>query len=84
MSDVISTRIPPGVEHRLAEYCAKQGVSRTEVVLSALDEFFARHEQKPNAYQLAADLIPPKGVASLQSGNARKLARAAFGAKRAR
>jgi hypothetical protein len=84
MSDVISTRIPSGVEHQLAEYCAKQGLSRTEVVLSALDEFFARHEQKPNAYRLAADLIPPKGVASLQSGEIRKLAQAAFRAKRDR
>lgn len=84
MSDVISTRIPPGIEHRLAEYCAKQGVSRTEVVLSALDEFFARHEGQPNAYRLAADLIPPAGVTALQSAQVRKLARAAFGAKRPR
>jgi hypothetical protein len=84
MSDVISTRIPPGLDQQLADYCAKQGVSRTEVVLNALDEFFARHGQRPNAYQLAADLIPPKGVASLQSDQVRTLARAAFGAKRAR
>jgi hypothetical protein len=84
MSDVISTRIPAAVEHRLAEYCAKQGVSRTDVVLSALDEFFARHDRKPDAYRLAADLIPSRGVASLQSADVRKLARTAFGAKRSR
>jgi len=37
-----------------------------------------------NAYALAADLIPKRGVAYLQSATVRKLARGAFRAARTR
>ena len=35
MADTVNARIPPGVRQKLAEYCAKQGVTRSEVVIRA-------------------------------------------------
>jgi hypothetical protein len=84
MSDVINARIPPHLEQKLAEYCAKQGVTRTEVVVSALDEFLGRDSTGVSPFSLAADLIPEHGIDDVQSGDVRKLARKAFGGKRSR
>jgi hypothetical protein len=84
MSGVISARIPPRLEQKLAEYCVKQGVTRTDVVVSALDEFLGRESGGISPFSLAADLIPERGVNHLQSENVRQLARKAFGAKRSR
>jgi predicted DNA-binding protein len=84
MADTINARIPPGVRQRLAEYCAKQGVTRSEVVVRALDRYLERADPGSGAYALAADLIPEKGVDKLQSENARALARRAFSGSRSR
>lgn len=84
MADTINARIPPGVRQKLAEYCAKQGVTRSDVVVRALDRYLEQAGEGSNAYALAADLIPEKGAEKLQSGNARALARKAFGGPRSR
>lgn len=84
MADTINARIPPGVRQKLAEYCAKQGVTRSDVVVRALDRYLEHAGEGANAYALAADLIPERGAGKLQSGNARALARKAFGGSRAR
>ena len=84
MADTINARIPPGVRQKLAEYCAKQGVTRSDVVVRALDRFLDQAGEGSNAYTLAADLIPERGVEKLQSSNARALARKAFGGPRSR
>ena len=84
MSGVINARIPPRVEQKLAEYCVRQGVRRTEVVVRALDQYLDAATGGPNAAALAADLIPARGAEALQSDSARKLARKAFGARRSR
>jgi hypothetical protein len=84
MADTLSARIPPRVEQKLAEYCAKQGVTRTETLVRALDEYLDRHAGGGDAYALAADLIPERGDPALQSDSVRKLVRAAFRGSRAR
>ena len=83
MSDIINARIPPQIEQKLADYCAKRGVTRTEAVVRALDHYLDRDAGGASPYSLAADLIPPRGVKELQSGSVRKLARRAFRGSRA-
>jgi len=84
MGDIINARIPPRVEEKLAEYCARRGVTRTEAVVRALDDYLDKDTGGASPYSLAADLIPAKGVKKLQSGNVRELARKAFRGPRAR
>ena len=84
MADTLTARIPSRVEQKLAEYCARQGITRTEALVRALDEYLDRRSGGGNAFALAADLIPKRGVRELQSRNVRRLARAAFRAPRSR
>ena len=84
MSDIVNARIPPRIEQKLADYCAKRGVTRTQAVTHALDHYLDREAGGASAYSLAADLIPARGVRKLQSGKVRELARIAFRGPRAR
>lgn len=84
MGETITARIPPRVEEKLAEYCAKRGTTRTEAIVRALDEYLDRDTGGASPYSLAADLIPPRGVKDIQSGKVRELARKAFRGPRAR
>ena len=84
MADTLTARIPPRVGQKLAEYCVKHGVTRTDAVMRALDDYLDRQTGGSDAYALAADLIPKRGVAKLQSAAVRRLARNAFRGPRAR
>jgi hypothetical protein len=84
MGDIINARIPPRVEEKLAEYCAKRGVTRTEAVVRALDHYLDKETGGASPYSLAADVIPRKGARQIQSANVRELARKAFRGPRAR
>jgi len=84
MSEIINARIPPRVEEKLSEYCARRGVTRTEAVVRALDQYLDHEAGGASAYSLAADLIPRLGVKALQSDNVRELARKAFRGPRSR
>jgi hypothetical protein len=84
MGETITARIPPRVEEKLAEYCAKRGTTRTEAIVRALDDYLDKETGGASPYSLAADLIPPKGAKALQSGRVRALARKAFRGPRAR
>lgn len=84
MAETITARIPPRVEEKLAEYCAKRGTTRTEAIVRALDEYLDKDSGGASPYSLAANLIPAKGMKKIQSGRARELARKAFGGSRAR
>jgi hypothetical protein len=84
MGDIINARIPPRVEQKLSEYCAKRGVTRTEAVVRALDDYLDKETGGASPYSLAADLIPPKGAKELQSDRVRELARKAFRGPRSR
>jgi hypothetical protein len=83
-SSTINARLPLRVEQKLAEYCVKRGVKRSEAVVRALDQFLDKEGDGANAYTLAADLIPEEGIKSLQSDNVRELARKAFRGARTR
>ncbi len=84
MGETVNARIPPRVEQKLAQYCARQGVTRTEAIVRALDQYLDQSSGGPDAYSLAADLIPPEGVPALQSDRVRDAARKAFGVTRPR
>ena len=83
-TSTLNARLPLRVEQKLAEYCAKRGVKRTEAVIQALDRFLEEETGGANAYSLAADLIPEQGIKTLQSENVRELAAKAFRGSRAR
>jgi len=84
MGHTINARIPPRVEQKLAEYCAKRGVTRSQAVLRALEEYLDKAEGGAVPYALAVDLIPAKGAPELQSDKVREIARQAFRGPRAR
>jgi hypothetical protein len=83
MTGTLTVRIPSRMEQKLAEYCEQLGVTRTDAVVRALDDYLDRQSRGNDAYALAADLIPKRGAAKLQSGAVRKLARAAICGSRA-
>ena len=78
-TSTLHARLPLRIERKLAEYCAKQGINRFEAVVRALDAFLENEASGANAYALAADLIPERGVTTLQSEKVRKCAAKAFG-----
>ena len=80
----INARIPKRVEQKLAEYCAKQGVTRSEAVVQALDSYLDQEVGGVSPYSLAADLIPQRGNKVIQSDRVRELVRKAFARKLAR
>jgi hypothetical protein len=84
MSPTINARIPPRVEQKLAEYCARHGVTRSQAVLRALEEYLDKAEGGSDAFALAADLIPAKGAPDVQAEKVREIARSAFRGSRAR
>ena len=80
----INARLPLRVEQKLAEYCAKRGIKRSEAVVDALNRLLDGESVGANGYALAADLIPKEGVDGVQSDNVRTLAHKAFRGSRAR
>lgn len=84
MSSVVNARLPRRVEQKLADYCAKQGVTRSAAVVRALDRYLDEQAGGVDGYSLAIDLIPSRGAKALQSDQARTLAERAFRAPRAR
>ena len=82
MKTTINARLPLRVEQKLADYCAKRGVTRSEALVQALDRYLDEQCGGVDGYALALDLIPAKGVGKLQGDNARSLARKAFRGER--
>jgi predicted DNA-binding protein len=83
MPKTINARIPPHVEQKLADYCARSGATRSQTVVKALDEYLDKQAGGPDAYSLAADLIPRRGAPASRSDRVRELARKAFRGSRA-
>lgn len=84
MANFITARIPPRVEQKLAEYCVKHGVTKSEAVVRALDQYIDADAGGVNLAALAADLIPRRGTRRVQSDRARELVRKAFARRGAR
>lgn len=55
----LSVRIPPRVEQELAEYCARNKISKSEAVNRALEEFLVAKKGAPSPYELGHDLFGP-------------------------
>lgn len=56
----LSVRVPARVEQELAEYCARNGVSKSDAVKTALDQFLSGKGGEKSPYELALDLIGPQ------------------------
>lgn len=84
MAKTVNARIPPRVEQKLAEYCVRSGLTRSETVVRALDGYLNQASGGDSAYSLAADLIPRRGTSAIRSDKVRELARKAFRGARAR
>ena len=67
----LSVRIPPKVEQELAEYCARKGVSKSEAVKDALDQFLSGKSADKSPYELCKDLIGPHTDETLSEDVAR-------------
>ncbi|MCX7961438.1 MAG: hypothetical protein N2653_07670 [Burkholderiales bacterium] len=72
------------MEQKLADYCARRGVTRSSAIVRALERFLDRETGGRDAWSLAADLIPEKGIAQIQADRVRELAQRAFRGPRAR
>jgi len=59
-------------------------VTRSQAVLRALEAYLDKAEGGAAPYALAADLIPAKGAADLQSDKVREIAQRAFRGPRTR
>ena len=80
----LSVRIPARVEQELADYCARNGVSKSEAVKKALDQFLSDNSAGQSAYELGKDLIGPhtdEGPVDDVARNTRQLLRERFRAK---
>ena len=80
----ITARIPPRVEQKLADYCVKHGVTRSQAVVHALDKYLDAETGVVDVAALAADLIPRRGMRRVQSDRVRELVRSNFARRRAR
>ena len=55
----LTVRLPERVEQKLAEYCTKHRLSKSEAVSLALDLLLAASADKPSPYDLGKDLFGP-------------------------
>lgn len=83
MSDSIHAKIPSTVLRTLADYCSRQGITRDQVIVLALEQYLNQEGVAQHARSLAANLIPQESAPALQSGQVRKIVRKAFLGKRA-
>ncbi|HYC48104.1 MAG TPA: hypothetical protein VED01_21735 [Burkholderiales bacterium] len=80
----LSVRIPPRVEQELAEYCARNGVTKSEAVKDALDQFLSGKTAAKTPYDLLKDLIgplPDERASQDIARNTKRLLRERFRAK---
>ena len=84
MRRTLNARLPLRIEQKLADYCTKRGVTRSEAVVRALDRYLDDEGGGVDGYSLAADLIPQRGVSEVQADKVRELARKAFRGSRSR
>ena len=52
----ISLRLPADIETRIAGFGARQGMSKTAVIVRSIQEFLARHAQ-PTSFQIYEDAM---------------------------
>ena len=57
----ISLRLPTEVETQIASYSARQGLSKSAVIVRSIEEFLAKNAQ-PSAYDIYLDAMQAVGV----------------------
>jgi predicted DNA-binding protein len=58
---IISLRLSKQLDKRLASAAQTAGLSKSEFVRRCLETALEAEENRPSLYELAKDLIPPKG-----------------------
>lgn len=56
----LTVRLPERVEQKLAEYCTKHRLSKSEAVKLALDKLLAASADEPSPYDPGKDLFGPR------------------------
>lgn len=56
-----SFRLPRELEEKLASVCAREGVTKSEMIREALKEYLARRENSESPYELGKDLFGKYG-----------------------
>ena len=49
----ITARVPPRVEQALGEYCVQRGLTKSEVIVNALEAYLCPNEIEESSYVLA-------------------------------
>lgn len=62
----ISLRLPTDIESRIAGFGARQGMSKTAIIVRSIQEFLARHAQ-PTSFQLYEDAMRDGAKADARS-----------------
>jgi predicted DNA-binding protein len=81
----LNARLTAELEALLTEYCERTGSSRSEVLREALAMHLKAKMRatRPSLYSLAADLIPPTGLAGRQSRDVKRIMAEHWRGKRA-
>ncbi len=58
---MISIRLPQELEEKLASLSASQGVTKSDIVRRALEDYFKRDEETRRPYDLGEDLFGKYG-----------------------
>jgi hypothetical protein len=78
----LTVRLPLRVEERLAQYCAKRRLTKSEAVKLALEQLLAEGSAAPSAYELGRVGFGTDTTAARQvAGNTKRLLRERFRAK---
>ena len=62
----ISLRLPADIETRIAGFGARQGMSKSAVIVRSIQEFLARHAQ-PTSFQIYEDVMRDGAKANARS-----------------
>jgi hypothetical protein len=81
----MNARLAGELEALLNEYCERTGSTRSEVMREALTTHLKANKRRarPNLHSLAADLIPPEGLAGCQSRDVKRIMSEHWRGKRA-
>lgn len=61
---MLSVRLDKDTESQLEEVCRRYGMSKSEAVKRSLEQWLARFEPAPDAFELGKDLFDQGGAAS--------------------
>ena len=67
----VSLRLPPDIESKISEYAARQGLTKSAVILRSVREFLSRNAM-PSAYQIYQDVMERSAASPLPDRTAQE------------